>query len=149
MYDAIWAMRWDASLSARAATLVVIFGFPVAGWSYQERGAEYVFFAGRRRSQCSRDDEIDFALWKAQLHVIRVFRVVGCESFRYRAESRCEISEKLRIVYEDVYVLAQAMTMPEHEDCAAAKGPSVYRNLASAGVLDQLECMMKEYLPCP
>ena len=34
MYDAIWAMRWNASLSARAATLVVIFGLPVAGWSY-------------------------------------------------------------------------------------------------------------------
>ena len=63
--------------------------------------------------------------------------------------SRREVSEKLRIVYEDVNVLTQAMAMLAHKDRAATKGPSVHGNLMSAGILDQLECVAKENLPYP
>lgn len=115
----------------------------------QETRAEYVLFAGRCRSQRSRDDEINFAFREAQLYEIRVFRVVSCQSFRGWAESRREIPQKLGIVYEDVYVLTQAMTMPAHQYRAATKRPSFHGNPPLAGVPDQLECATKEDLPCP
>ena len=99
------------------------FGDDLSAAFDQEWLAEYVFFAGRRRSEWSRDDEVNLTFREAQLYEIRVFRVVSCQSFRRWAESWREIPKKLRIVYEDIHILAQPMTMSAHQYRAATEGP--------------------------
>lgn len=106
-----------------------------------------MFFVGWCRSQRSRNDEVDFAFRKTQFYKIRVLSVVGRESFCRGADARGEIPEELGIVYEDIYVITQAMAMPAHQDRAATEGPLVHWDLMPTRVLDQLKGVAKQNLP--
>ena len=102
-----------------------------------------------RISQVWRGHEVDLAFLELQLDErARHLRVLLGQGCRRVAEPGRHVAEVLRVWHEDVDVLAEAVSVPEHQDGSASEGPERIREPSIAlDVVDQPQRSLEQHLP--
>jgi hypothetical protein len=103
----------------------------------------------RRIGEVRCGHEVDLAFLELQLDErARHLRVLLGQGCRGVAESGRHVAEVLRVRHEDVDVLAEAVSVPEHQDCSASEGPERVRMSPMAlDVVDQPQRSLEQHFP--